>query len=212
MIVDDDAIVRDGIFSLLKTHPKINVCAQASSGEEACHLTPNHEPDVILMDISMPGFGGVEATKRILLSYPDIKVLALSAHCNDNAPSEILNVGASGYLTKGVNFNEMCEAIERVYQGEQYVCSAVSDKIKSNMNLGRDLIMNNLSKLETTICKEIIYGRSIAEIAKQLGMSTSEIEKIKQDLYTALDIENDIALMHLAIRNGYLDKTNQQNN
>lgn len=206
MIVDDDALIRDGLNSLLSNNSQIKVCAQASSGEEALELASIHQPDVVLMDIHMPGYGGIEATKRILLAHPNTKVLALSAYNDESHPSEIIHVGARGYLTKGVNFKEMCDAIQKVNSGETYVCSAVSDKIRSHLNLGRDLVFDNLTTTETEICKELIYGQPIKSIAEKMGMSESEIIKVKQDIFNRLHIENDIALMHLAIRNGLLDQ------
>jgi two-component system invasion response regulator UvrY len=206
MIVDDDAIVREGLNSLLERNGEIKVVALASSGEEALHILEQQDLDIVLMDIKMPGFGGIEATKRITLFNPSTKVLALSAYNNESHPSEIVHHGAKGYLTKGVSYQEMCEAIKTVHNGSTYVCNAVSDKIRSNLNLGRDLIFNQLNDRELKICKEIIFGSPVEQISQAFGISIKETNHIKDCIYSKLDISNDIALMHLAIRNGFIDQ------
>ncbi|MDC3181141.1 response regulator transcription factor [Gammaproteobacteria bacterium] len=206
MIVDDDAIVREGLASLLEQNATINVKAHASSGEEAIKIAENNDFDVILMDIKMHGLNGIEATKRLCLMNADTKILALSAYNNESHPSEIIQHGAKGYLTKGVSYQEMCEAIHSVHAGGTYVCSAVSDKIRKNLNLGRDLILNQLTEKEINVCKEIIYGVPLENIAHNIGISINEITTLRDNIYSKLDINNDIAMMHLAIRNGLIDQ------
>jgi two-component system invasion response regulator UvrY len=206
MVVDDDAIIRDGLNSLLLNDSKIKVKAQASSGEEAIQLLEQHDIDIILMDINMPGCGGIEATKIIMLQHPKMKVLALSAYNDEAHPSEIIHMGARGYLTKGVNFKEMCEAIHTVHHGEKYLCSAISNKVRNNLNLGRDLIFDHLTSREMMVCKEIIFGSSLEDIASKAGITAKEAKSLKATIFGKLHIDNDIALMHLAIRNGLIDQ------
>ena len=100
----------------------------------------------------------------------------------------------------------MCEAIHTVHHGEKYLCSAISDKIRNNLNLGRDLIFDNLTSREMMVCKEIIFGSSLEDIASKAGITVKETKSLKAAIFDKLHIDNDISLMHLAIRNGLIDQ------
>ena len=206
MLVDDEAIIRAGLAKILSEQPQIEVVAEASSGEEAETMLNLVTPHVILMDISMPGQGGIETTQRALANHPEVRVLALSVHCDEHYPSQILQAGAQGYITKGVGAEEMIEAIEQVYSGNQYICDAVANKVKAKHLLGRDKLFDCLDAQELNVCSELVIGESIDRIADRLDLSFSETEDIRQHIFDKLNIDNEVALVHLAIRNGLLDK------
>ncbi|MEC7030300.1 MAG: response regulator [Pseudomonadota bacterium] len=208
MLVDDEAIVRTGLQKILSEHAQIDVIAEASSGEEAETMLNLVKPDVVLMDISMPGQGGIETTKRALATYPDINVLALSVHCDEHYPSQILQAGAQGYITKGVGAEEMVEAIWQVFSGNQYICDAVAKKVRPRHLLGRDRLFECLDKDEKNVCSQLVMGDSIDKIADNLNLTFSETEQLRQQAFEKLNIDNEVALIHLAIRNGLLDKDN----
>lgn len=208
LIVDDEAIIRTGLRKIFDDYKNINVVGEATSGEEAEQVASDMNPHVILMDISMPGQGGVETTKRILLKNPSIKVLALSVHCDEHFPSKILSAGASGYITKGVRADEMVLAIEEVAKGKKYICAAIASKLQKRQLLGRDRMFDHLSKVEMDVCVEIVYGTTQEMICDKLRLTYEELEQVRRTIFQKMDIESDVALIHLAIRNGLLDKDN----
>jgi two-component system, NarL family, invasion response regulator UvrY len=209
MIVDDEAIIRTGLKKILAEYSNIEVIAEASSGEEAENKTDGQPPHVILMDISMPGQGGIETTRRILFKNPGVKILALSVHCDEHYPSQILIAGAHGYITKGVGAEEMIDAINSVSQGEQYICHAVSQKIKTKQLLGRDRLFDCLDSVELVICSDLVLGESVGEISRRQNLTELEVSTLRQQIFDKLSINNEVALVHLAIRNGLLDKDSQ---
>ncbi len=126
LLVDDHDLVRLGIKKLLGDVGNINIVGEASSGEEAIKLVPQVKPDVILMDVKMPGMGGLEATKRIVKTHPHIKILVVTVYGDEPYPTRVLQAGASGYMTKGVGLDEMIQAIKTVYSGRRYLSPEVS--------------------------------------------------------------------------------------
>lgn len=209
LIVDDEAIIRAGLKRILAEYSHINFVAEAASGEEAEQMIEQYSPQVVLMDISMPGQGGIETTKRAMLLNPKIRILALSVHCDDQYPSQILNAGAVGYITKGVSADEMVEAINTVHKGEHYICNAVADKIRSVHLLGRDRLFDCLDSIEVKVSSDIVIGESLESIAERQNLTTEEVTQIRQAIFDKLHIQNDVALVHLAIRNGLLDKDDE---
>ena len=121
IVVDDHELVRTGTRRLLEDAPGLEVVAEAGTGEEAVELVRKYKPDIVLMDIQMPGIGGLEATRRCLRAHPGVKVLAVTIYEDEPYPSKLLNVGASGYLTKRADIKEMLLAIRKVYAGQRYI-------------------------------------------------------------------------------------------
>ncbi|MGB7933658.1 MAG: response regulator, partial [Gammaproteobacteria bacterium] len=121
MIVDDHDVIRTGVKGVLNQINGLDVIAEASNGEQAIELARNKKPDIVLMDISMPGISGLEATRRITTSFPAIRVIALTVHEEIPFPTCLLEAGASGYLTKGSNVVEIINAINTVHRGQQYL-------------------------------------------------------------------------------------------
>lgn len=206
LIVDDEAIIRAGLRKILSEYSHIQIVGEAASGEEAQHLIEKLNPEVVLMDISMPGIGGIETTRQAIANNPELKILALSVHADDQYPSHILNAGAVGYITKGVNADEMIDAINTVATGEHYICNAVADKIRSVYPLGRDRLFDCLSDQEHAICQDIVTGIPQDTIANRHHLSIEEYESLKANIFERLHIQNDVSLIHLAIKNGLLDK------
>ena len=117
LLVDDHALVRTGVRRMLETAPDIDIVGEASSGEDALRLVREYTPDVVLMDVNMPGIGGIEATRKMHRSMPGLKIIALTVHADEPFPTQILDAGASGYLTKGCPEEEMFDAIRTVAAG-----------------------------------------------------------------------------------------------
>ena len=129
MIVDDHNLIRDGIAALLLGLPNIEVIAKASTGEEAILLAKKHNPNVILMDIRMPGIGGIAATQKIIANHPDIKIIALTSCTEEPFAINILKVGAHGYLTKGATIEKMVQAIRTVAAGKKFIDPIIAQKL-----------------------------------------------------------------------------------
>ncbi|MCP8352443.1 response regulator [Candidatus Synchoanobacter obligatus] len=206
LIVDDEAIIRTGLSKILAEQQLMHVIGEASSGEESEEMITSLKPHVVLMDISMPGQGGIETTRRILAKNPNIKVLALSVHCDEHYPSQILSAGAQGYITKGVSAQEMIEAITQVSQGNQYICHSVSQKIKDKHLLGRERIFDCLSPEELKVSYQLVFGGNLASISQKLNLTEDTVTQHRLSIFEKLNIESDVALLHLAIRSGLLDK------
>ena len=129
LLVDDHELVRAGIRSLLADVSGIKVIAEASTGEEAIKLAREKRPDVILMDIRMPGIGGLAATTKLLRFNPDVKIIALTVCGEEPFPSKLLQAGAAGYLTKGSDLSEMVQAIHSVYSGKRYISPGIAHQL-----------------------------------------------------------------------------------
>lgn len=128
LIVDDHALVRMGIRRLLEDMPDVEVVADAESGEQALTLVKSHKPDVVLLDMKMPGIDGWEVTRRLKKTNPLVKVIAVTAVCAEPMPTRVLQLGAMGYLTKESGAEEMAAAIRKVARGEKYLSAEIATK------------------------------------------------------------------------------------
>ena len=129
LIVDDHGLVRMGIRRLLEDHADITVVADAESGEKALSLVKQHKPDIILLDMKLPGIDGWEVTRRLRKSHPKIKIIAVTALSTDSTPARVLQLGAKGYITKECGAEEMATAIRRVASGERYLSAEIAQRM-----------------------------------------------------------------------------------
>lgn len=208
-VVDDHALVRLGIVRLLEDVNGIKVIGSASSGEEALRLARKTPPHVVLLDLKMPGIGGLETTRRLLRVQPDIKVIALSAFQDHPFPMRILQAGASGYLTKEASVDEMIQAIKKVYAGQRYISPEIAQQLalKSLSDSPNDASpFDLLSERELQVMMMITSGLKVQEISNKLCLSSKTVNSYRYRLFDKLKIKNDVELTHLAIRHGLLDK------
>lgn len=206
LLVDDHELVRTGISRILKDERGIKVVGEACSGEEALQfcrdISAKHEsPDIVLMDIHMPGIGGLSATKRILHYCPDIKIIALSISCEEPIPTKVLQLGASGFISKNAAPAEMILAIKKVYAGDRYISDEVAHKIAmSKIQSNADNPFNDLSEREMQIMMMITQGEKINDIAEKLNVSPKTVNSYRYRMFDKLKIDGDVELTHLAIR------------
>jgi len=209
LLVDDHDLVRTGIKRLLSDVPEIEVIGEASNGEDAVKLAKEKKPNVVLMDVKMPGIGGLEATRKMLRHDPNLKVIALSVHAAEPFPSKLLQAGASGYLTKGALLEQMVTAIRTVHAGKRYLgpeiaqqlaLRTLSDSDKSPFEL--------LSERELQVMMMITAGQNVQQIAEKLHVSPKTINSYRYRIYEKLEIESDVELTLLAMRYGMLDTEN----
>jgi len=208
LLVDDHELVRSGIEALLNASEDITVEAVAASGEDAVNWVFKHAPDVVLMDVNMPGIGGVEACRRILQQNVDVKIIALSV-CNDGpVPHQLLKLGVMGFISKGSPVEEMINAIRKVMTGKRYLCAEVANNLAfQGLPGSNESPFSKLSQREAEVVALILQGKTIKEMAEMLVLSDKTINTYRYRLYEKLHIKNDVELTRLAIKFGHIDQT-----
>jgi two-component system, NarL family, invasion response regulator UvrY len=208
MIADDHGIVRDGLKGIIDGIDGMQVVAEACTGEEAIELTRRIKPDIVLMDISMPGIGGLEATRRITASFPAIRVIALTVHEDIPFPTSLLEAGASGYITKSSDVVEVINAVNAVHRGQQYMTRDVAEKVAFTSLRNRDRTpLERLSDRETEVMMMIIQGIRNKDIAERLCLSPKTTSTLRYRLHEKLGVCNDVELTRYAIRHGIIKET-----
>lgn len=206
LLVDDHELVRTGIRKILDEVKGIKVIGEAQTGEEAVQFCRKSEPDVVLMDMNMPGIGGLEATKKIIRTAPDAKVIVLTVYTDDPIPTKVMQIGASGYLTKDAGPDEMVNAIRAVKSGQRYITPDVAQKMALNQfKTVEENPFASLSEREIQIMFMITRGEKVPDISKQLILSTKTINSYRYRMFEKLNVSNDVELTHLAIRHGMLN-------
>jgi two-component system, NarL family, invasion response regulator UvrY len=208
MIVDDHDVIRTGVKGVLDQINGLDVIAEASNGEQAIELARNKKPDIVLMDISMPGISGLEATRRITTSFPAIRVIALTVHEEIPFPTCLLEAGASGYLTKGSNVVEIINAINTVHRGQQYLTRDVAERVAFTSLRNRNRTpLERLSDREAEVMMMIVQGIRNKDIAEMLCLSPKTTSTLRYRLHEKLGVSNDVELTRYAIRHGIIKET-----
>ena len=207
LVVDDHDLVRTGISRMLADIPGLTVIGQASSGEDALKQVREHKPDVVLMDIKMPGIGGLEATRKMLRSHPETKVIAVTACEEDPFPTRLLQAGASGYLTKGTQLEEMVKAIKMVFLGQHYISPNIAQQLalKSVQPNNQGTPFDKLSERELQIALMIANCQKVQDISDKLCLSPKTVNTYRYRLFEKLEIEGDVELALMAVRHGMVD-------
>ncbi len=207
LVVDDHDLIRLGICRMLAEVQGITVIAQASSGEEAIDKVRELSPDIVFMDIRMPGIGGIEATHRILSHHPKTKVIVVSAFNDDVYPATLLKAGASGYITKNAGSLEVKAAVQAVLSGKAYVSPELAQMMVLNgMQSGQDNSpLASLSQRELQIAALITSGRRAKDVAETLSISPKTINTYKYRIYEKLGVSNDVELTLAAVKYGLVD-------
>ncbi|HRE32093.1 MAG TPA: UvrY/SirA/GacA family response regulator transcription factor [Candidatus Berkiella sp.] len=206
LIVDDHELVRAGIRSLLSSVAGLKVIGEASTGEEAIKLAREKHPNVVLMDVRMPGIGGLEATRKLLRTDPDLKVIALTVCGEEPFPSKLLQAGAAGYLTKGSGLDEMVQAIHSVHHGKRYISPEVAQQLAlKHLSDEKASPFETLSERELQVMLMITSGQKVQEISDKLCLSPKTVNSYRYRLFEKLSVNSDVELTHLAIRHGILD-------
>ncbi|RFA28966.1 two-component system response regulator UvrY [Alkalilimnicola ehrlichii] len=207
VLVDDHQLVRSGIRRLLDDAEDIQVCGEAASGEEALKLIKQCQPDVVLMDVNMPGIGGLEATRKLLRIDEQLKIIALTVHVDEPYPSRLLEAGALGYLTKGCDEDEIVSAIKTVVKGERYIGADIARQMAlSGLSGMKKNPFDRLSQREVQVMMMITQGHKVQEISDVLCLSPKTVSTYRYRLYEKLGVENDVELTHLAIRHDMIDQ------
>jgi len=205
MLVDDHAVVRMGFRLLLQGTADIRVRAEASSGEEAVRGFAELHPDVVVMDISMPGIGGLEAIGRILAREPQAKILVLSAHEDVMHARRVLKAGAVGYLTKRSAAEELIQAIRQVAQGRTYLEPVIAQQLAVQQLAGQKSPVDMLSEKEFKVFLALARGQSVQEIADIMSLSPRTIGTHLYNIKQKLGASNSAELAIIAIRSGLME-------
>ena len=210
LVVDDHRLIRQGIVGLLDSQPEIEVVGEGGTAREGVDLAASLAPDVILMDISMPGGTGLEATRTIRASQPDVRVVILTMHDREDYLYEALRAGASGYVLKGADVQELLQAVRSAARGEVYLYpgatkSLIDDYLRAVRGTpGRDPY-ERLSDREREVLRLIAQGRTTAEIALDLGLSPHTVQSHRDHLMAKLELHSIAALIRFAVARGLVE-------
>ncbi|WP_342246898.1 response regulator transcription factor GacA [Pseudomonas sp. OTU5201] len=207
LVVDDHDLVRTGITRMLADVDGLQVVGQADSGEEALKKARELKPDVVLMDVKMPGIGGLEATRKLLRSHTDLKVVAVTACEEDPFPTRLLQAGAAGYLTKGAALEEMIQAIRQVFAGHRFISPQIAQQLalKSFQPQASGSPFDLLSEREIQIALMIANCQKVQSISDKLCLSPKTVNTYRYRIFDKLSISSDVELALLAVRHGMVD-------
>ncbi len=209
LLAEDHTLVRAGIRALLDSFDEITVVGEASDGREAARQARELQPDVILMDIAMPGLNGLEATSRIARTCPGTRVLILTMHSNEEYVVQALRAGASGYLVKEAATGELHRAISSVARGQTYLSPSISRCTVERLMEDERMSVSSLDQLtprQREILQLLAEGRSTRDIAALLSVSVKTVETHRARLMERLDIRDIPGLVRIAIREGLISR------
>ncbi|MEC8082044.1 MAG: DNA-binding response regulator [Marinomonas sp.] len=207
LLVDDHVLVLDGLVARLQLESHIEIMGTAKNGEEALQKAQQLAPDVVLMDVSMPVLGGIEAAKRFREELPQIKVLMLSMHHDREYILPLVQSGASGYVLKDVSVNELIMAIDTVFQGGTYFSAGASQSLFTMPDKSPDALPSaneSLTRRELDVLIALTSGHANKEVARRLNISVRTVETHRQNLKNKLDIHTLAGLTKYAIEQGLI--------
>ena len=205
LVVDDHDLVRTGITRMLADIDGLQVVGEGDSGESALKLARELKPDVVLMDVKMPGIGGLEATRKLLRSYPDIKVVAVTVCEEDPFPTRLLQAGAAGYLTKGAGLDEMVQAIRLAFAGQRYISPQIAQQLALKPFQPQGSPFDTLSEREIQIALMIVGCQKVQIISDKLCLSPKTVNTYRYRIFEKLSVTSDVELTLLAVRHGMVD-------
>ncbi len=211
LLVDDHKLMRTGIKFILDDTADIRVVGEASSGEQALEQARTLKPNIILMDVSMPGIGGLEATRKLAMSLPDTRVIVLSAQTAEPFPMRLMEAGAAGYLSKDSASDEIVIAIRRVLAGERYISAEIARQLAMqavNKTSGASPF-EQLSSREMQVMIMATGGHSVQAISDKLHLSPKTVSTYRSRLFQKLGVNNDVELTRLALRYGVIEEKPQ---
>lgn len=203
VIVDDHPMVRDGLRSILETYPDLNLVGSLVNGQEAIDQVANLQPDVMLLDLNMPGVNGLSAAEIILERYPEVHILILSMHDSPEYVSTALSHGAKGYILKDVPTEEVYTAIITVMTGQNYLCT----RARAALSPAKDTDREPLTSREQTILLQLAQGKSNKNVAEHLEISVRTVETHRKNIKRKLGISSTAGLTRYALEHGVLQGT-----
>lgn len=205
ILADDHEVVRSGLRRLLELNKGLEVVAEAESGEQAYQLYGDLLPDIVVMDLSMPGMGGLEAAKRILQRYTQAKIIIFSMHETVSFASQALKAGVRGYVTKAGEAEDLLTAVTEVLRGKTFLSADIAQKVALQTLMGDDNPLHQLSSREFEIFRLLAEGRKVEEVAEMLKISQKTVANYYTMIKQKLSISSPIEMVRLAIRHGLID-------
>lgn len=203
LVVDDHDLVRTGLKNILSDVGDFELVGEAASGEEAIRMARELQPDVILMDVGLPGLSGMETTERILKTQPEIRVIVLTAHSEPPLPARLLDIGASGYLTKACSARELIGAVRAVVRGERHVGSEIAQQLALSLLPGQSQSpFQELTPRELEIALMLTQGMKMPSIAEVINVSPKTVATYKYRIYEKVGVSSEVELLRQAIRHG----------
>ena len=208
LIVDDQEIVRTGLRLILQDFEEITSITEASTGEEAVQLSRTLLPDVVILDISLPGLSAFESTRRLKRLRPEAAIIILAVHAKSPYPTRLLEAGASGYLTRDCNSGELHEAVKTVAGGERYIGAEAAKQLALSILPGMaESPFDDLSARELEVMLKLTEGNRIPDIASLMCLSPKTVATYKYRIYDKLGTRSEVDLMRMAMRYGLLEAT-----
>jgi DNA-binding NarL/FixJ family response regulator len=206
LLVDDHAIIREGLRSLIEKQPGLEVIADTDDGRKALDLVQKLLPNIVIMDITMPGLNGIEATRQITAEFPEVKVIALSIHSKRRFVADMLSAGATGYILKECLFDELVQAIKAVAAGGRYLSPRITDVVVSDyvkrLSATTESPFEALKTREREVLQLVAEGKSTKQISLELHVSTKTIEANRRQIMEKLNIHSVAELTKYAVREG----------
>ncbi|TFH88224.1 two-component system response regulator UvrY [Billgrantia azerbaijanica] len=202
LIVDDHHLVRTSLARLLDGENDLEVVGEAASGEDAIALTRSLKPDVVLMDLRMPGIGGLEATRKIVRGDPDVRVLALTGFMEDSFAQRLLEAGAGGFISKETQVADMVDAVRSVFAGRRYISPDIAQRLVLSRFDPDENPFDQLSHRELQVAMMIVNCQRVSEISDRLFLSPKTVNTYRYRIFEKLGVETDVELTHLGLRYG----------
>ena len=207
LVADNHGILRQGIQSLIEKHSDMEVVGQAENGLEAVELTRQLQPDVVLMDVTMPVLNGIEATRQIKNELPEVKVLALSVHAKREFVLDMVKAGASGYMLKECVLDDLIRAINTVVAGHSYLSPQIASIVLEGITddsifSAGDRLSKTLTSRERQVLRLLAEGTSAKQVASQLDLNVKTIEASRRQIMEKANVDNLVDLTKYAIRQG----------
>lgn len=215
MLAEDHEIVREGLRSLLQFAGDLEIVGEASNGREAVEMTRELKPAVVVMDVAMPELNGFEATRQILLTCPDTRVLVLSAHSDDEYVTRMVEVGAFGYLAKQISGQVLVRAVREIASGHPYFSASIARRLHAAERRARErdgvhaVPHRALTCREAEVLQLVAEGKANKQVAVELGISIKTVEKHRQQLMDKLNIHDTAGLTRHAIATGAIESSVQ---
>jgi len=208
LIADDHGVLRAGLRALLNAEPNLEVIAEASDGNDALRLASELRPDIVLLDISMPGPSGIEVTRRLKEALPELRVLILTAHEDESMLREAVQAGAAGYIIKRAVESELINAIHAVWRGDLYVHPAMTRALLRETSLfpvSAEPAVESLTPREIEVLRLIAKGYTNGQIAKELNLSVRTVESHRANLMGKLELRSRVELVRYAMEHGLFE-------
>ncbi|MCY4045550.1 MAG: UvrY/SirA/GacA family response regulator transcription factor [Cellvibrionales bacterium] len=205
VVADDHDLVRLGLVRMLEDVEGVKVVGEAASGEEAIRLCKQLSPNVVLMDVKMPGIGGLEATRKLVQQVEHVAVVAVSALSDQVYSSKLLKAGALGYVTKDAELFEMVSAIKHAAHGKRYLSPNIAQQMALSTLDPDSSPFDQLSERELQVAMMVINCEKVGVISEKLCLSAKTVNSYRYRIFEKLDVESDVELTRLAIRHGLLD-------